>query len=74
MTEQHREHTKEHPILHAQEELRKIHTPEYAKEYIVSAIDHGYRQFDFPGGEMEGGFVSPRDAPKVACYVLSLSG
>ena len=73
MTEQYREHTKEHPMLHVQEELGRIHTPEYAKAYIVSVIDHGSRQFDFPGGEMEGGFVSPKDAPKVACYVLSLS-
>jgi len=60
--------------LPIKEELEKIHTDEYVKTYIVNVIKQGSNQFNFPGGEMEGGFVPAKDAPKIACYVLSLSG
>ena len=74
MTASYKEHTKEHTIQHAEEELARTHTVAYAKAYIIGIINHGSRQFNFPGGEMEGGFVSSQDVSKVACYVLTLSG
>jgi len=69
------QHIKEHlGTTHTREELEKIQTPQYLKQYIIGVIKHGSNQFHFPGGEMEGGFASAKDAPKIACYVLSLSG
>lgn len=68
-------HIKAHKeVTHTQEELANLHTPEYIKQYITDVINHGSKQFNFPGGEMEGGFASAKDAPKIACYVLTLSG
>jgi len=69
-----REHIETHKEHHFKEELERIQTNQYTKEYIITVINHGSEQFDFRGGEMEGGFVSPNDAPKIACYVLELSG
>jgi hypothetical protein len=45
-----------------------------AYEYIVNVIRHGSQGLGFPGGIMEGGYIPDTDAPKVACYVLKLSG
>ena len=59
---------------HFEEELSRIDTPDYAKRYIISVIDHGSSDLGFVGGVMEGGYVAREDAPKIACYVLSLSG
>ena len=42
--------------------------------YILDVINHGSRRLHYPGGEMEGGYISPEDAPKVACYVMELGG
>jgi hypothetical protein len=68
------EHVEAHKEHHWEEELNRLKTNEYTKEYVISVINHGSRQFDFRGGEMEGGFASPTDASKIACYVLELSG
>jgi len=68
------EHIRKHKVSHIKEELEKVHTNAYMKNYIVNVIKHGSNQFDFKGGEMEGGFISSKDAPKVACYVMTLSG
>jgi cytochrome c553 len=43
------------------------------KEYIVSVINHGSNQFNFPGGTMEGGFALSSDAEDIACFVLEFS-
>jgi cytochrome c553 len=59
---------------HFEEELTRLKTDAYVKQYIIDVINHGSSQFDFKGGVMEGGFVSKEDAPKIACYVLELSG
>ena len=67
-------HVSEHRTVHAKEELARLRSMQYLKHYIVSVINHGSHQFDFPGGEMEGGFASPADAEKIACYVMTLSG
>ncbi|RRS32642.1 MAG: hypothetical protein P794_00860 [Epsilonproteobacteria bacterium (ex Lamellibrachia satsuma)] len=67
-------HIKEHTTSHYEEELLKLQTTQYARQYIINVINHGSKQFDFKGGEMEGGFASKKDAPKIACYVLELSG
>lgn len=63
-----------HNCNHYQEELANLHTIPYLKKYIVHVINHGSNQFGFRGGEMEGGYASPQDAPKIACYVIELSG
>ena len=68
------EHVETHKEHHFEEELRRLQTSQYTKEYVISVINHGSNQFDFRGGEMEGGFASPTDASKIACYVLELSG
>ena len=58
---------------HLQTELARINTSEYVKQYIIDVINHGSDTLGFKGGVMEGGYVSPEDAPKIACYVLELS-
>ena len=68
------EHIAMHRADHSKEELEQLQTSQYAKAYVISVINHGSNQFDFSGGEMEGGFASPDDAHKIACYVLELSG
>ena len=55
------------------DELADIHSIPYKKQYIIDVINHGSHQFGLSGGEMEGGFASPADAEKIACYVLELS-
>ncbi|AKF24830.1 hypothetical protein YH65_05090 [Sulfurovum lithotrophicum] len=68
-------HVREHQHDHLEEELSRIDSTAYAKEYIITVINHGSSQLHFKKNEiMEGGFVSKEDAPKVACYVLELSG
>lgn len=68
------EHIELHHEHHLKEELKQIGTSHYAKEYIVNVINHGSEQLDSRGGDMEGGFASPTDAGKIACYVLEFSG
>jgi len=57
-----------------QKQLDYINSDEYLKAYIIDVINNGSRKFNFKGGIMEGGFASKEDAPKIACYVMSLSG
>jgi len=59
---------------HFEEELSNLKTNAYVKQYIIDVINHGSSQFGFKGGVMEDGFASKEDAPKIACYVLELSG
>jgi len=69
------EHLKTHKeTSHFEEELSKLKTNAYVKQYIIDVINHGSAQFKFKGGVMEEGFASKEDAPKIACYVLELSG
>jgi len=69
------QHLKTHKeTSHFKEELSKLKTNAYVKQYIVDVINHGSSQFEFKGGVMEEGFASKEDAPKIACYVLELSG
>ena len=57
------------------QELSRIGTVAYTYEYVRNVIEHGSSQLHFkPQEVMEGGFVGHEDAPKVACYVLSLAG
>lgn len=74
-SERYATHMKEHTgETHFEEELSKIDTPEYTKQYIIRVINHGSDTLNFRGGMMEGGFASREDAPKIACYVMELSG
>ena len=57
-----------------QKRLDYINSDEYLQKYIIDVINNGSREFNFKGGIMEGGFASKEDAPKIACYVMSLSG
>jgi len=57
----------------AKDELSKIHTTQYTKQYIIDVINNGSKILNFKGGIMEGGFASKEDAPKIACYVMTLS-
>ena len=67
-------HTMMHHGNHFKDELSRIETVKYAKQYIISVIDHGSYTLGFRGGVMEGGYAAHEDAPKIACYVMSLSG
>jgi hypothetical protein len=68
------QHTTTHTILHIKDELHQLESTAYVKRYIIQVINHGSSQLHFKPHEiMEGGFASREDAPKVACYVLSLS-
>ena len=69
-----KEHIKAHKIPHYEDELSKINTDEYTKEYIIKVINHGSTGLGFKGGVMEGGFAKPEDAEKIACYTMTLSG
>jgi len=74
VNQEYTEHIKTHKDRsHFEEELSKLKTTEYVKHYIIDVINHGSNQFDFEGGEMEGGFASKEDAYKIACYVLEFS-
>jgi len=57
------------------QELSRVDTVAYTYRYVLDVIEHGSNQLHFkPQEVMEGGFVGHEDAPKVACYVLSLAG
>ncbi len=63
------------------EQHKAPHTPQTQDleratfDYVVDVIDHGSSRLHFKKEEvMEGGYISPEDAPKVACHVLKLSG
>ena len=69
------EHLKTHKNRsHYEEELSIVNSSKYVEQYIINVINHGSAQFNFKGGIMDGGFASKTDAPKIACYVLELSG
>jgi cytochrome c553 len=55
------------------DELSKIDTPLYKKNYIIDIINYGSKTLGFRGGVMQAGFASAEDAPKIACFVLTLS-
>jgi len=68
-------HIAEHNASHYEDELKKLHTPAYLKQYIVNVINHGSNQLKFKPTEiMDAGFASREDAPKIASYILALSG
>jgi len=68
-------HIEKHATSHYEEELKKLHTPAYLKQYIIGIINHGSDQLAFKPTEiMDAGFASKEDAPKIAAYILALSG
>lgn len=69
-----KEHIKSHKTAHYEDELSRIHTDEYTKQYIIKVINHGSGILNFKSGVMEGGFAYPSDAEKIACYTMELSG
>ena len=69
------EHVKLHTTPHVIEELQHINSPSYTITYIIKVINHGSSALHFKKDEiMEGGFASSKDAPMIACYVMSLAG
>ena len=75
VTQNYIHHTTVHKTPHIEEELKRIHTTAYTRNYIINVINHGSSQLHFKPQEiMEGGFASPQDAPKIACYVMSFAG
>jgi len=71
---QNQNQTKEQKSKDLKLSLEYINSTEYLKSYIIDVINSGSRGLNFKGGIMEGGFASKEDAPKIACYVMSLSG
>ncbi len=66
--------------LHSEHRLHKdiegqTDTPKSTEQYIIHVIIHGSDRLRFkPHEVMDPGFASKEDAPKIACYVLVLSG
>lgn len=66
--------------LHREDSLHKdmgnkTDTPESIERYITHVIVYGSDRLRFkPHEVMDPGFASKEDAPKIACYVLVLSG
>jgi len=56
------------------DELKELNDISYLKHYIIKVINKGSYDLGFKGGVMEGGFVAPEDAKKIACFVVELSG
>jgi len=69
-----KEHIQSHTTTHYADELSRMDTDNYTKEYIIKVINHGSYILDFKGGVMEGGFADPSDAEKIACYTMEFSG
>ena len=68
---------KEKSRVHIQElkkELANIDTVEYLENYIIGVVNDGSDRLDYKAGPMDAGFVSKEDAPKIAAYVVTLSG
>jgi hypothetical protein len=64
-----------HEVSSVKRELQQARQTTYRQKYITDVINHGSSQLHFkPQEVMEGGFASPEDAPKIACYVISLAG
>ncbi len=55
-------------------ELKELNKVSYLKAYIIDVINKGSYDLGFKGGVMEGGFVAPEDASKIACFVIEMSG
>ena len=69
------QHTAAQNMIHTNKIQFKIGTQKYTKQYITYIINHGSQNLHFKKDEvMEKGFVSPKDAPEVACYVMTLAG
>ena len=61
------------------EKLQRFYTKDTygvknTEAYIEHVINHGSYWLKYKGGVMEGGYISPKDAHMVACYVVHLSG
>jgi len=69
-----KKHIQSHKTTHYEDELSRIDTDEYTKEYIIKVINNGSNSLNFKGGVMEGGFADPSDAGKIACYTMEFSG
>ncbi len=70
-----RQHTQVHRETHLTEELSRIKSDTYLKQYIMDVINHGSTQLHFKKDEvMEAGFAPKEDAEKIACYVMTFSG
>jgi len=75
ISKSYKENALKYKLPDIKEELQRITTTAYTKEYITDVINHGSSILHFKPEEiMEKGFASPQDAPKIACYVLSLAG
>jgi hypothetical protein len=70
------QHIQQHiHVPHAEEELASLGTPAYVHDYITRIILHGSDTLHFNKDEaMDPGFASAEDAPRIACYVMTLRG
>ncbi len=56
------------------EPIKYPNTQDGVVAYVEHVINSGSNRFNFPGGEMEGGYIPKEKARAVACYVYELSG
>ena len=56
------------------EELKKIDSQEYFREYVLNVIQNGSDKLNFPSGKMDGGFVNKSDAKRIVAYMEKLQG
>lgn len=55
-------------------ELKKIDSVTYFENYVIDVINHGSNRLNFPSGAMDGGYVSPIEAKKIATFMATLQG
>ena len=68
-------HTAQHLTPHVSRGADLGLSDDATYRYIIDVINHGSSKLHFKNNEiMEGGYISEEDAPKVACYVMELSG
>ena len=55
-------------------ELKTIDSVTYFENYVIDVINNGSNKLNFPSGAMDGGYVSPIEAKKIAAFMATLQG
>ena len=64
----------ERELAQLRDKVRHAGSPRCCQKYIEEVIAEGSNVLHLKAGPMDGGYASPEDAPKIASYVLTLSG
>ncbi len=64
----------EHELVQLRDRVEHAGSPKCCQTYIEQVIAEGSDLLHLKSGPMDGGYATPEDAPKIASYVLTLSG